>query len=456
MKVNNFGIALFALLAGRQYSSANTANGQTLGDRIQMLPLELRNIVANELGPRGYAQMAPAILPGEPGVYIRSVGKINDFLVRLIGTLGHTPGSHLDGNVVLNQVLSQWHEFVPLESTTALLGIIIDYIQNSRDQSVPGVTKRSRRRGQRDFEQLDSFLNANVGHPFFGEHWKRVNLALLGPYQFHFNFPLANVADSQTLTLLHRIYERIAEVSVGLSNYVPNLDVLASGLNFTSLHQRYNNLHRIHLTIIKLTLLPALWHVYRTQRWEALNSFLDMHGPSAGGYDPYAQHTQLLRSSATFILTLATIHKDIHLITALTRRLEWYFNVYKSGSLDQFKRPFLDCLNAHGLGVHAKYLRAQWSIEYQPSGTDGSQCANEYWGTHWLNILPNGNLVMPFYANTFQFPDYSVSKIGPRHETDSESDNPSPNQSSGPETPEGQSNPADESDQLGSNSSTSI
>ncbi|KAJ1990666.1 hypothetical protein H4R33_001646 [Dimargaris cristalligena] len=275
-------------------------------------------------------------------------------------------------------------------------------------------------------------------------------------HKFHFNFPLANVADSQTLTLLHRIYERIAEVSVGLSNYVPNLDVLASGLNFTSLHQRYNNLHRIHLTIIKLTLLPALWHVYRTQRWEALNSFLDMHGPSAGGYDPYAQHTQLLRSSATFILTLATIHKDIHLITALTRRLEWYFNVYKSGSLDQFKRPFLDCLNAHGLGVHAKYLRAQWSIEYQPSGTDGSQCANEYWGTHWLNILPNGNLVMPFYANTFQFPDYSVSKIGPRHETDSESDNPSPNQSSGPETPEGQSNPADESDQLGSNSSTSI
>ncbi|KAJ1986244.1 hypothetical protein H4R33_003470, partial [Dimargaris cristalligena] len=190
-------------------------------------------------------------------------------------------------------MLGHWTTVFPLVANTALIGIIGDGIDTSDRHRTSGTSLRLLTNGQVDYMKFETFFGTNLPQqPFFAQS----------------NWRFLNM-DHPSLSLDG-----------------PNL--------------------AMHFPLVN----PE------TQRRAIIVEFLDLHFQKPNYQDPYPKPHRLMQTAVAFMLTLASVRKDLQLVIALTDRWNGKFQREARNTVGGPKKPFGNCLEAVGLDEGAEYL----------------------------------------------------------------------------------------------------
>ncbi|KAJ1988586.1 hypothetical protein H4R33_002379, partial [Dimargaris cristalligena] len=249
------------------------------------------------------------------------------------------------------------------------------------------------------------FVRTSQTNPLLEEtNWRIVNLETFSSYELALNFPLASYANAKTLGALDRIYRII---SVNSKFEADSSEVIEShfGVQLPAI-QLTDELSRSapsFQTTIELTLVLAVWRLYRRGDTGQVEKFIDTIWQRATVLENGHRGISPLGGSTVFLLVLlAALYQDhvmLHLLSPKLLTMEIYTaNFRTTRSATVRLKWFVQCLDGWGLPTTAADFLRNSGLPFDRQSMVPDFCIlSDYIGCPWLGLSPEGGfgIVVP-------------------------------------------------------------
>ncbi|RKP34304.1 hypothetical protein BJ085DRAFT_39284 [Dimargaris cristalligena] len=356
------------------------------------LPVLVKERVLNHLSVPAYVQWTPVLLGTDPIDVLQ---------------LSEKAGS-----------TNEWFAHVPLEATNAISETLAG-LGCRRSATGQAVSSRTGTSPNNNAPGIDcTYLQSKLGAPLLNRtQWKYVNLNRVSPIEIFRYFSVAQMADISTLMALATMASTVLRPT-DQSRTVPPVDYspLNLGLDLNLVEHFALPISTLYSTSFAIMLNMALWRLYREGNTNQLHVFL-FPRIKRGSPGRIYQAFPFIKGAINFMLTLGIARRDTPFVESVSQH--WFESrAPRSGQNGTETRAaqqaFYECLRVNGFADSFRTnLGLRWRLTDQNEEQDSLKCAKVNFGSRWLRVKPNGDVLLGYFAPHFVFNEAAIVEVSP-------------------------------------------